>query len=59
MKKLLMLGAFAGGSFVISACAGNLTPSSQDLDPTTIANTIMLGMQHAYRSRPSQATGVR
>jgi len=59
MQKLLMYVAFAGSSFVISACAGTLTPSSQELDSTTIANTILLGMQQAYSSRPSQAADVQ
>jgi hypothetical protein len=59
MKRPLMYVALAGSSFVISACAGTLTPSSQELDSTTIANTILLGMQHAYPSRPSQAADVR
>ena len=59
MQKLLMYVALAGSSFVISACAGTLTHSSQELDSTTIANTILLGMQQAYPSRPSQAADVR
>jgi hypothetical protein len=59
MQKLLMYAAVAGSSFVISACASTLTPSSQEFDSTTIANTILLGMQQAYPSRPLQAADVR
>ncbi len=32
MKRPLMYVALAGSSFVISACAGTLTPSSQELE---------------------------
>jgi hypothetical protein len=59
MKKLLMYLAIAGSCFVVSACADALAPSSRELTSTEIANTILLGMQHAYPSRPSQAADVQ
>jgi hypothetical protein len=55
-KRRLMGAAIACNSLLISACAA---PSSQELSSDMIARTIMLGMQGASSSTPSQAADVR